>query len=64
MNSKGIIANRLEAERVVKWIMYNKKQHIHQVRYIFKKCQTHVTVALQRCQIIPKSNVIAFVDAL
>lgn len=63
-NSNDAVDNRLEAERIIKWVFENKKQIINKVRYTFKKCKKNITVALQRCQLTHKTNLICYVDAL
>jgi len=63
-NSNDAVDIRLEAEWIIKWVFENKKQNINKIQYAFKKCKKIVSVALQRCQLTYKTNIIFYVDAL
>lgn len=63
-NSRAEIENRLEAECIIKWVLHSKKTIINALTYDLKKCKNLVTLSLTRCQPIPKSNIVSYVDAL
>jgi len=55
----------LKSQKIIKWVFYNKKKTINQLKWTFQvKCKNIVTVALEKSQLIPKSNVETYVEAL
>ncbi|KAE9522577.1 hypothetical protein AGLY_016999 [Aphis glycines] len=57
--------NRLKSQKIIKWVFYNKKKTINQLKWTFQvKCKNIVTVAFEKSQLIPKSNVERYVKAL